>query len=155
VVELREVTDENRAAAVALRVCPAQERFVAGVAESLQDAESSPEARPWYRVVYARGEPVGFVMLSEGASGDERYPWRHFLWRLLIDERFQRLGFGTETMGALVEELSARADADCLVTTAVPGDGSPVGFYEHYGFVRTDQIFEGEIVLRLDLPREG
>ena len=33
----------------------------------------------------------------------------------------------------------------------VPGRGSPVTFYEHYGFVWTGEIFEDEIVLKLDL----
>jgi diamine N-acetyltransferase len=90
-------------------------------------------------------------MISEGAAGDDRYPWRYFLWRLLIDERFQRQGYGTETLNALVTELRTRPDADALFTSAVPGDGSPVSFDERYGFVQTGQIFADEVVLRLDL----
>lgn len=152
VVRLCEITDENRAAVTNLRVSVAQERFVAGVAESLDEADTSPEARPWYRAVYVDATPVGFVMLGDNVPpGDDRYPWRYFLWRLLIDERFQRQGYGTAKLNALVAELQNRSDADALFTSAVPGDGSPLSFYEQYGFARTGQIFDDEIVLRLDL----
>jgi diamine N-acetyltransferase len=150
-VELREITDENRRAVEGLRVSVRQEQFVASVAESLEEAESSSEAHPWYRAIYADDVPVGFVMISEAGEGDDRYPWRLFLWRLLIDERFQRQGYGTETLNAVVKELRTRSGVDALFTSAVPGDGSPVSFYEHYGFVRTGQIFDDELVLRLDL----
>jgi diamine N-acetyltransferase len=71
-----------------------------------------------------------------------------------MDERFQHRGYGTETLSALVAELRTRPDADALFTSAIPGDGSPVRFYEQYGFVRTGEIFDDEIVLRLDL-QEG
>jgi diamine N-acetyltransferase len=155
-VKLCEITDENRAAVGSLRVSAAQERFVAGVSESLQEADASPETRPWHRAVYVDATPVGFVMLSDGVPpGDDRYPWRYFLWRLLVGERFQRQGYGTETLNALVAELRNRPDADFLFTSAVPGDGSPLNFYERYGFVQTGQIFEDEIVLRLDLRAAG
>jgi diamine N-acetyltransferase len=83
--------------------------------------------------------------------GDERYPFRYFLWRLLIDERFQGHGYGTKTLDAVVEWLATQLGADVLFTSVVPGDESPVGFYERYGFVRTGQVFDDEIVLRLDL----
>ena len=150
-VTLCEITEANRAAVTSLRVSADQEQFVASVAESLEEADRSPEAFPWYRAVYVEATPVGFVMLSEGGRGDDRYPWRYFLWRLLIDERFQGQGYGAETLDALVAELRTRQDADSLFTSAVPGDESPVGFYERYGFVRTGQIFEDEIVLCLEL----
>lgn len=153
-VRLREITDENRDAVTSLRVSPAQEPYVAGVAESLEEAAGEPEARPCYRAVYVDDAPVGFVMLSENVPpGDERYPWRYYLWRLLIDERFQRRGYGAETLDVLITELRGRPGADELFTSVVPGNESPVGFYERYGFVRTGEIFDEEIVLRLDLRR--
>ena len=37
-------------------------------------------------------------------------------------------------------------------TSAVPGDGSPLPFYERYGFVPTGElVFDGEVLLRLEL----
>jgi diamine N-acetyltransferase len=149
-VHLREISDANRDAIRALRVGPGQERFVASVAKSLEDAAANPEGNPWYRAVYAGDEPVGFVMLSwdvtprPGILG----PW--FLWRLLIDEHHQRHGFGRQTLAEIVDLIRA-AGATELLTSYQPGEGGPWPFYERFGFRPTGDIEEGEIVLRLDL----
>jgi hypothetical protein len=47
-ITIREITPENEAAVRALRVAPGQERFVESVAASLDEAERSPDARPWF-----------------------------------------------------------------------------------------------------------
>ena len=53
-VTLRELTDVNREAVLALHVMPEQERFVGGsVQNALADAAEYPQAKPWYRAVYA------------------------------------------------------------------------------------------------------
>src|SRR5690242_13904136 len=64
IVTLVELTDENREAVLALRVAPGQEQFVSSVADSLAEAVQYPQAKPWFRAVYANDQPVGFVMLS-------------------------------------------------------------------------------------------
>jgi hypothetical protein len=41
---------------------------------------------------------------------------------------------------------------EVLTTSAGQGDGSPIPFYERYGFVRTgDVVFDDEVLLRLGL----
>jgi hypothetical protein len=60
-VSLRPIDDANREAVVALRVSPAQERFVSGVAESLLEAAEEPDGRALYWAIYAGETPVGFV----------------------------------------------------------------------------------------------
>ena len=51
-VTLRELTDVNREAVLALHVTPEQERFVGGsVQNALADAAEYPQAKPWYRAV--------------------------------------------------------------------------------------------------------
>jgi diamine N-acetyltransferase len=42
-VTLREVTDENRRAVLAVRVAPTQKRFVGTVSGALRDAQEIPE----------------------------------------------------------------------------------------------------------------
>jgi diamine N-acetyltransferase len=89
-VTLEEIGDGNRAAVLALRVAPGQEQFVSSVRESLAEAAQYPQARPWYRAVVADGTSAGFVMVSwdaEPAPPEIIGPW--FLWKLLIDERYQ------------------------------------------------------------------
>ena len=43
-IELREITDANREAVVALHAGPAEGRFVSSVADSIQEAAEHPEA---------------------------------------------------------------------------------------------------------------
>jgi hypothetical protein len=52
-VTLGEITDQNREAVLALRVAPGQERFVSSVEDSLAAAADYPQAKPWYRAVFA------------------------------------------------------------------------------------------------------
>ena len=151
-VNLREITDENRDAVRALRVAPSQELFVASVAESLAEAATTPEGNPWYRAIYAGDQPVGFVMLSwdvtpaPGIIG----PW--FLWRLLIDERHQRRGYGRAALRRVIDIVRA-AGASELLTSYQPGDGEPWPFYERFGFAPTGDVEDGEFVLSLDLGK--
>jgi diamine N-acetyltransferase len=158
-VELRDiVTDRDRAAALALRVAPGQDTFVASVEESFLDAERHPEALARYWAVYDADTIVGFAMISDGIpedvlAADPTLVGPYFLWRLLIDADHQRIGYGTATLDAVVEYLRGRPDADALYTSAGQGEGTPQPFYERYGFVATDRVVEGEVVLRLDLRR--
>jgi diamine N-acetyltransferase len=150
-VRLREITDENRDAVRALRVRDGQERFVASVAKSFEDAATTPEAEPWYRAVYADDEPVGFVMLSWNVPpGRPGIIGPYFLWRLLIDERFQGRGYGRDAL-TLVVDLIREDGATELLTSYQPGDGEPWPFYRGFGFEPTGEVDGEEIVLRLDL----
>lgn len=151
---LHEVTDGNRHEVVALRVAFSQKRFVGTVAEALRDAEEIPEGKPWYRAIYANDRPVGFVMLSWNVVPDPPRiigPW--FLWKLLIDERYQRRGYGREAV-RLVADIVRVEDAAELLTSCVRGEGGPEPFYRRIGFSPTGDLDEnGEIILALNLGR--
>jgi diamine N-acetyltransferase len=153
---LREITDDNRADVLALRVAPEQARFVGTVAGALEDAERYPEAKAWYRAIYEGEMPVGFVMLSWDVTpvpGTIIGPW--FLWKLLIDERHQRRGYGRGALAEVVE-IVREAGATELLTSYVTGAGEPWPFYERFGFVPTgERDAVGEIILSLDLSRSG
>ena len=64
-----------------------------------------PGARALSWAVHADDTPVGFVMIADEVDGPEYIP--HYLWKLLIDER--------------------------------------------YGFVRTGDVLDDEVLLRLGL----
>ena len=148
-VTLREITPANRALVEALQVSPAQEAFVDGVARSLVEAAATPLSRPWCRAVYAGDDPVGFVMVADEVESPDYIP--QYLWKLLIDERYQRQGFGTATLDLVVEYFRGRPGVEVLNTSAGQGDGSPVTFYERYGFERTGEVRFDEVLLRLKL----
>ena len=58
-VSRREITEENREAVVALRIAESQEGVVSSVADSLLEAEETPEGNPWYRAIYPTMRPSG------------------------------------------------------------------------------------------------
>jgi diamine N-acetyltransferase len=151
-VTLRALDAATRKAVLALAVPPEQERFVGTVAAALRDAEEIPEGKPWYRAVYAGDEAVGFVMLSWNVEPDPPRiigPW--FLWKLLIDRRHQRRGYGREAV-RLVAEIARENGAVELLTSCVDADGGPEPFYERLGFRRTGERDEnGELILALGL----
>ncbi len=159
-VELRDIiTDEDRAAVLEMRTRPDQERFVSPVEESYRDAVMEAHACPRMWSVHAGGSIVGFVMISDGIAqatldADPDLLGPYYLWRLLIDARYQRVGYGTAALDAVVAYLRGRPGAEILWTSAGEGDGSPRPFYERYGFVATGRIIDGEVVLRLDLDTE-
>src|ERR687898_365978 len=125
-VTLREIGDGNRHSVLALRVAPEQFRFVGSVMLSWDVT------------------PVPGVIIG---------PW--FLWKLLIDERHQRRGYGRAALRQVVE-IVQNAGATELLTSYTTGKGEPWPFYERFGFVPTgERDAAGEIILSLDLSTGG
>ncbi len=147
-VSLRPITDANREAVEALAVTPDQGRFVSGVRESILEAAQEPDAQALYWGIYDDETPVGFVMIADEVGSPDYIA--HFLWKLLIDERYQRRGFGTATLDLIVEYFRSRAVRE-MWTSAGQGEGSPVTFYERYGFERTGDLHSNETLLRLEI----
>ena len=125
------------------------------VVGALAEAARYPEAKPWYRAVYADDTPVGFVMVSWDIEPDPAEdlfgPW--FLWKLIIDHRHQRRGHGAATVRHIAD-LAHEHGATELFTSHVADETGPAGFYRRLGFVATGmQDSNGEPIVRLDLPR--
>lgn len=152
-VTFGEITDLNRDAVLALSVAPEQLPFVGSVTDALADAADYPHAKPWYRAVFADGQPVGFVMVSwnvEPQPPEIIGPW--FLWKLLIDQRYQGRGYGRDVVTQIAELVRAEGATE-LLTSYGPEDGGPAGFYDRLGFVPTgDRDVNDEIIVRLALP---
>ena len=149
-IELRPVDDTNRDRLCELRLGPGQDRFVTSVADSMAEALDDPGGKAIQWGAYDGDLPVGFVMISDEVDGDEYFP--QFLWKLLIDERYQGRGYGRAAVDRVVDYFRSRPGVDRLLTSCVVGEGGPLGFYERYGFVQTgDIVFDGELLLRLPL----
>ena len=154
---MREITPANRAEVESLRVTPEQEVFVAGVAESLIEAAETPGACPWYRAIYADETPVGFIMLSDNIPPDRaEYLGPYFLWRLLIDVRWQGRGYGRAALDLAVAYVRTRPDPERLLLSVARGErSSPLAFYLKYGFSPTGEVDDGEDVFELALQPRG
>lgn len=144
VVELREVGEDNVRAICLLQVEPEQGQFVAPNAVSLAQAMFSPQA--WFRAVYADEVAVGFVLLSLDTAKPEYY-----LWRFMIDGRYQGLGYGRAAIGLVADHVRTLPGATELLTSWVPLPGGPEPFYRGLGFEPTGDVDDGEVVGRLRL----
>ncbi len=145
VVTLREIHKENLGAILRLSVAEHQTEFVASNAVSIAQAHFDPEVA-WFRAIYADETPVGFLMLY-----DEPAKAEYFLWRFMIDQRYQGMDFGRRAVLLLIEHVRGRPAATTLGVSCVPGEDSPCAFYEKLGFVPTGEIDDGEVILSLQL----
>ena len=141
-VTLREITR--------LKVRPEQERYIASDADSIAEAHYYQQA--WIRAIYADDTPVGFVMLhDENLRDDPEKKDSYALWRFMIDAAHQGKGYATRAMRLVIGHVKANPNATELLTSYVPGEGSPEGFYRKMGFEHTGGEINGETEVRLKL----
>lgn len=143
-VSLREITSQTLYSILKLKVKPEQELFVATNSNSIAEAYFEPKA--WFRAIYSGETPVGFLMLFDDPDTPEYY-----LWRFMIDSRYQRMGYGRQALKLLIEHVRTRPNARELTTSYSTGEGSPEPFYERLGFANTGEIVDEEYVMKLIL----
>ena len=101
---------------------PSRLAFVGSVADAYLEAEEEPDGRAIRFGLYDGDTLVGFVMLSDEV-GNPSYV-AHFLWKLLIDERFQHRGYGTAAIDLVADYFRSRG-AQTMWTSAGRGRGRP------------------------------
>jgi diamine N-acetyltransferase len=144
-ITLREVTRETLLDVLRLDVSEVQRQYVASNAKSIAQAHFEPHA--WFRAIYADDTPVGFVMLYDDPDKAD-----YFLWRFMIDHRYQKLGFAKRALELLIAHVRTRPNATKLGVSCVPGgDASPCSFYKRMGFIPTGEVDGGEVVMSLSL----
>lgn len=141
-IALTEITKENLRSVLALKTTLAQEQFVASNAVSIAQAYFDREIA-WFRAIVADGTAVGFVMLE-----DKPDICRYTVWRFMIDQRYQGLGFGAQAIKLLMQHVRTRPGAVQLFLSCVPGEGTPGPFYEKLGFAYTGGVDEGELIMQ-------
>jgi diamine N-acetyltransferase len=143
-VTLREITKESVQIICNLSVQDEQRKFVVPNAFSIAQAYFYKHA--WFRAIYADETPIGFLMLADRPEKPEYY-----LWRFMIDARYQRSGFGHYALALLIEHVKTRPNATELLLSIFQAEGSPQGFYEKLGFELTGEYEDGDAMMRLTL----
>ena len=143
-INLRPISEENVMAVVKLDVAESQKDLVAP--NSVSIAQAAHTTNRWERAIYADDTPVGYVLLSE----NQEKP-RYYLWRYMIDHRFQRMGFGAKALAMVIEYVRTLPNATEMFLTYVPDDHGPREFYASMGFIDTGKEHSGELEMRLQL----
>lgn len=128
-------------------------RLVAPNAVTLAEAAYEPSSEVWG--IWDSDTAVGLVAYLdlahpeiELAEGDD--PNAFFLWRLFIDQRYQRAGHGRLALEHMVERAKALGRPK-VYTTFVPHEEGAGGFYDGFGFKPTGRMFDDEHELVLSL----
>ncbi len=79
----------------------------------------------------------------------------YFLWRLMIDSRFQGRGCDRRAVEALARHVRSRPHAERLLTSCLRGAGSPLPFYLSVGFAPTGREIHAEIELERSLAESA
>ena len=143
-VSLRPISEDNVNAIIKLDVAENQKDLVAP--NSVSIAQAAHTTNRWERAIYADDEPVGYVLLSENRTKP-----RYYLWRYMIDQRYQGMGFGRTAMEIVIDYVRTLPKATEMYVTYVPVEQGPRDFYAGLGFEDTGVDHEGELEMKLEL----
>jgi len=144
-ITLKEVTRDNFTECIRLKVRDDQP-YVASNVYSLAESKVAPENLPM--AVYAGETMVGFVMFELDYQERELY-----IGRLMIDHRYQHLGYGRETLEAIRQIGLRDAGIDRIALSTNPKNTNGIRVYERFGFKDTGILDDGEEVFVLDLEK--
>jgi diamine N-acetyltransferase len=135
-LNLKKLTKENFYEVCLLSVKPEQINHVDSNAISIAEASFSENA--WLKGIYLNDVAVGFVMVD--ANPNEN---KYYLWRFMIDAKYQGFGLGKRSIELLLVELKNQFGASQLATSIVSGESSPLRFYESLGFRLSGNYIDG------------
>jgi diamine N-acetyltransferase len=145
-LSLVEIDRHNYLSILDLSVSEEQRSFVASNMYSLAQAFVQPECVPL--ALYAENKPVGFAMYCIDESDRE-----YWIYRLMIDQRHQRRGYGRAAMLLLIDRIRSEMDEERhrIFISFEPENETAKSLYESLGFEPDGRVEYGEIVYRLDV----
>ena len=151
-VSLKKITRGNLNAVLNLKVKPEQERLVATNAKSIAQAHFNKGS--WYSAIYLGDTPIGFVLLVDSTLKykhiKQKTPY-FYLWRLMIDGKYQGKGYGLKAVELVIDHLKTRPNAKEVTLHHVQTKGNSGDFYERLGFKLTGKILHDELERKLIL----
>jgi diamine N-acetyltransferase len=145
-IELRKIDSENWRVAMELSVTTEQQKFVAAVTPPVVIALAKAYIKPdGKRIdptgIYHSGEMIGFFNLHYTPGSKEDY----WLFHFFIDQRFQRSGFGSESIKTLMKHLKQnQPSCNRLRLTVHPENEAGKKFYMRLGFKDDHTLTFGE-----------
>lgn len=152
-VSLVDITKDNLLAVLRMNPGAVGERMVATNGTSI--AQAAHHVNAWPRAVLAGSTPVGFVMLYDPTidptqvAADEESPDALYIWRLMIDFKYQGFGFGEQVMHLIIDRAKSMLAISKVTLSYAMREGSAKPFYERCGFRDTGDIDEGEMKMAL------
>lgn len=147
-VRLEPVTRDDVRPLFDLKVAPEDQTFVAPNEKTL--AQAPYETGAYVFVIWAGNTRVGLIALLDFAEHEyleeDDDPQSAFVWRLMIADEFQGLGYGTMALDLACEWARNRCRPRMFIQ-AVTTNHDAISLYERCGFVRTGVVSDGEAQL--------
>jgi histidinol dehydrogenase len=146
---VRPVNADNVDDVLQLQVAPGQRPLVATVERSLAQVAYEPAGRAF--AMFDGDKPVGMMLLYDARLDKERPASQLYVWRLMVDARHQKRGYGRLAMQWIVDE-ARRWGVQEVGLSHVMREGHAGGFYAKLGFTYTGNVEDGEhkMVLKVD-----
>ncbi len=145
-IHLKEINQQNYQECMQLSVFESQRSYVATNVQSLAQAYIERKSVEPYAIYY-NDIMVGFIMIIP----DDKHDKTMYVWRLMIDQRFQGNGYGKAAMRMIIDMVKSRQTYNSLELSVEPDNHNAIIFYESLRFVMTGEIDDGESVMRLSL----
>ena len=146
-IELKDISPDNYASALALSVSETQKNLVAPVMKSLADAFVYKESI--FKLAYSANDLVGYVLLYPYSEENRRLV---NIVRLMIDQEYQGRGLGKKLLNCALEFIRALQPAvDVVRISTRPSNEVALNLYRRAGFV--DRGLEDEeiaLYMKLD-----
>lgn len=126
-ITLKKITKENWEECIELKVSEDQKRFVASNLYSIAQVQflSNFEAQ----AIYEGETMVGFSLY--GFDEDDNHYW---IYRLMVDEKYQGNGYGTEALNEIIKTLSREHDCTEIMLGYHPENYGAERLYFSTGF---------------------
>lgn len=154
-LKLRKLTSKNVWKIVNLEVYSNQKNMVATNAESIIEAyiadKENDIAYPFG--IFDNNTPVGFLMIGYGVD----HNWKdapeilknsYSLWRLMIDKKYQRKGYGRQAIQLALDFIKTwpNGEAEYCYLSYEPENQIAKKLYESFGFKETGDKDEDELI---------
>lgn len=153
-MELKKIDLSNVWKITKLKVKDNQKNFVApnniSIIEAYATIQSGYVALPFG--LYEDESYVGFVMLGYDTNGEEDEPeivhHNYCIWRFMIDEKYQGLGYGKKAMDCVMEYIKTFpcGIAQYCWLSYEPENVEAKALYSLFGFKENGQMSGDEIV---------
>jgi diamine N-acetyltransferase len=143
---LKPINRHNWEEAISLSVKKEQESFIASNLYSIAEVQF---LKDFYAMgIYLDHQMVGFSMF--GIDPDDHNYW---IYRLMIDEKFQGKGIGVQSIRCVIEEIKRMNETNipCIMIGYHPTNIGAKLTYQKAGFIETELAPWGEQLAKFDL----
>ena len=144
-IGIKELNEENWYRCCEINVSKEQEKFLISNAISIAHSKYEPSLKTV--AIYFEGEVVGFAMYNTVKEELDSY----WIWRIMVDEKFQGQGIGEEATRLIVEDMKKFKECKRIAVAYVDGNEGAAKLYKKVGFVHRGERFGKEVAVVLDV----